>query len=73
MQTIKTEVQSPSSRQPAIPRRDPLCMGFVDRLLTASRLRLAWFYLVGTWRIYSSAIPSFRGHIQLQSPTEYSR
>jgi hypothetical protein len=48
----------------------PCYTGFLGWLLRVSRLRLAWFYLVGTGRIYSAAIGSFRGHIRIQSPTE---
>jgi hypothetical protein len=69
MQTLKTEAPALSSSQPAIPHRDPRYKQFVGWLLTISRIRLAWFYLVGTWRIYSVAIGSCRARIRLQSPT----
>jgi hypothetical protein len=73
VQTIKTEAPSLSSSQPSTAHRDPRRIGLLGWLLTVSRLRLAWFYLVGIWRIYSAAIRSCRARIRLQSPIEIFR
>src|ERR1700751_764051 len=72
MQSVKTQAPAQSSSQPAIPHRGRQYREFVEWLLVRSRLSLVWFYFVGTWRIYSAAIGSLRGHIRLQSPTEIS-
>lgn len=73
MQTIKTEAPSLSSSQPSTAHHDSPSIGFWGWLSTVSRLRLARFYLVGTWRICNAAIRSCYGHIRLQSPTEIFR
>ncbi len=70
MQTIKTQAPAPAYSQPAIAHRDHQHMELWGWFLTISRLRLAWFYLVGTWHIYSATIRSCRGRICIQSPTE---
>lgn len=71
MQSIKTQEPSLVSSLSETQHRGRQYMGLAHWWRERIAPRSRWCRLVNTWRILRASIRSCRGHIQLQSPTEF--